>query len=257
MNHGSTPGVLDRVPSPESAPAQLFVRPDHAEREAERQEDPREHRPAPHRAQPRIVQVAGDERGHAERKRNRHPHEADVQRRRVDDHVEVLQQRVQPVAVRRHLRQVRVERVVVDDHEEQKEHLHPADHRDDVGNQLAMAVAIHVHGQAAEARQQEHPEHDRAVEPAPVGRDLEEQRLERIGIARHVPDGEIVGDEGMDHQHRRHHHQRRHHVERADAAFDEPPRPAPRAGHRHGGRVAADDEGREENGVTQCGHMGL
>ena len=39
--------------------------------EAERQEEPRDHRPAPHGAQPRVVEVPGDERRHAERERDR------------------------------------------------------------------------------------------------------------------------------------------------------------------------------------------
>ena len=52
--------------------------------------------------------------------------------------------------------------------------------RDHIRDQLAVAVAVHVHRQAAEARQQEHPEHDRAVETAPIRRDLEKQRLDRI-----------------------------------------------------------------------------
>ena len=39
-------GVLDRIPAPVAAPAQFLVRPERAEREADRQKQPRHHRPA-------------------------------------------------------------------------------------------------------------------------------------------------------------------------------------------------------------------
>ena len=58
VNHGSSARVLDRIPAPVAAPAELFVRPDHPERQAERQEQPADHRPAADRAQPRVVEVA-------------------------------------------------------------------------------------------------------------------------------------------------------------------------------------------------------
>jgi len=67
--------ILDRIPSPVAAPAKLFVRPDHAEHEPERQEQPGDHRPAAHGPQPRIVEVAGDERRHPEREGDRHADE--------------------------------------------------------------------------------------------------------------------------------------------------------------------------------------
>ena len=107
VNHGSSAGVLDRIPGPVAAPAQLLVGPDHAEHEAERQEQPRDHRPAAHRAQPRVVEMAGDERGDAERERDRHADEARVERRRMDHHPVVLEQRVQALAVGRRVRRGR------------------------------------------------------------------------------------------------------------------------------------------------------
>ena len=161
------PGVLNRIPHPVAAPPELLVRPQHAKRQPERQEQPAEHRPAAHGAQPGVVEMPGDERGQAEGERDRHRHEADVHRRRVDGHVEVLEQRRQPAPVGRRRRQERRERVLVDDHQEDEEHLRGGDHRDDVGNQLAVALAIEVNRDRAEDRQQGDPEHDRAVEPAP------------------------------------------------------------------------------------------
>ena len=86
------------------------------------------------------------------------PTKPEVHRRRMDRHVEVLQQRVE-AARRRPAFAVRkvVERVVVHDHQEQEEHLDHGDDRDDVGNQLAVPLAVDVDGDAAEERQQRTP----------------------------------------------------------------------------------------------------
>src|SRR4029450_4506968 len=79
------PCVLDRVPAPVAAPPKLLVGPDHPQRQAEREEEPAHHRPAAHGSQPRVVEIPGDERGHAKRVRDRHADEARVEGRRVND----------------------------------------------------------------------------------------------------------------------------------------------------------------------------
>ena len=139
----------------------------------------------------------------------------------MDDHVGVLEQRVEPAALGRRRGEEGVEGVVVDDHQEQEEHLDDRDHSDDVRHQLAMALAIDVDGGRTEDRQQKHPEHDRAVETAPVRRDLVEQRLNGVGVTLDVVDGVIAGDESVDDDARGHRHQRRDEVERADAGVDQ------------------------------------
>ena len=191
------------------------------ERQAEREDEPREHRPAAHGAQPRIVEVSRDERGDAERKRNRHPDEACVERRRMNHHPVVLEQRVEPLAVCRHVRQERRERVLVDHHQIQEEHLNGRDGGDDVRDQLAVALSIHPDRTRSEDREQKHPEHDRAVEPAPVRRDLVEERLDAVRVVRDVADGKIVGQERVDHHRRCAGHQRGDEVEGTDAALNQ------------------------------------
>ena len=64
----------------------------------------------------------------------------------MNDHVEVLQQRAESPAVGLRLGDVGLERVVVDDHQEQEEHLHDGDDRHHVGNQFPMALPVHVDG---------------------------------------------------------------------------------------------------------------
>ena len=239
--------VLDRIPAPVAAPAQLLVRPDHAEREAEGEEQPADHRPAPHGPQPGVVEIAGDQRRHAERVRDRHPHKADVERRRVNDHVRVLEQRVEPPPFSRRRGEERVERVPVNDHQEQEERLDDRDDGDDVRDQLAVPLAVGGDGERAEDRQQEHPEEDRAVQAAPVRRDLVEERLLEIGIALDVLDRVVADDERVDDDAGGDRHQRRGQVQGADPRLDHPGRAAPRAGDRGRGRVDADDEGRQQN----------
>ena len=241
------PGVLDRIPHPVTAPAQLLVRPEHAERQPERQEEPGHHRPAPDRAEPRVVQVAGRQRRDPERERDRHPDEADVERRRVDRHVEVLQQRAEPAPVAGRLRDERLERVVVDHHQEDEEHLHEGDRRDNVRDQLAVALAVDIHRDRPEGGQQEHPEHDRAVQPAPVRRQLVEEGLCGVGVPLDVLDRIVVGRKGVNDQRRGHRHQRRDEVKRADAALDEARGSPPRPRHRAGYGITADDEGRQQD----------
>ena len=66
VNQGSRPAFSTGSQPQKPPQPELLVRPQHAEREAEREEEPGDQRPAPHGAQPRVVEVPGDERGHGE-----------------------------------------------------------------------------------------------------------------------------------------------------------------------------------------------
>ena len=98
---GHERGVLDRIPPPEAAPADLDVGPVGAEQHPDAEERPGGQRPAPGRHDPALVGLPGQQRGHRVGERHREPDVAEVQHRRVDDHVGVLQRRVQAVAVGR------------------------------------------------------------------------------------------------------------------------------------------------------------
>ena len=252
---GKQPGVLDRVPGPVAAPTQLLVRPDHPEREAKGQDEPAHHGPAPHGAQPRVIEVAGDERRQPEGERNRHPDKPGVERGRVHHHVDVLEQGVQALPVGGRLRQERLERVLVDDHHEQEEHLHARHDRHDVGDELAMPFAVDIHRARSEHGQQEHPEHDRPVEAAPVRGDLVEQGLDRVRVVLDVPDRVVVGHERVNQHGRGQRHQRREEVERADTAFDQPARSATGADDRHRHRVCTHHEGGRQNKRAEGCHI--
>ena len=172
----------------------------------------------------------------------------------MNRHVEILEQRVQPFAVDRRLGEIGGERILVHDHQEQEEHLHARDDRDDIRNQLALALPVRVDRAGSKNRQQRDPEHDGAVEPTPVGGDLVEQRLGRVRVVVDVDDGIVFGDEGVDNDRRRQQHERRDDVEGADAALNQPGGASTRAGHRDGSSIAARDERRQECEVPQRCH---
>ncbi len=101
-------GVLDRVPAPVAAPARVPRRP--TARPSARPTVRNSHAIIVQRRIARSHESSswpGRKRRHAERERNRHPDEAQIQHRRVDGHVEVLQQRAEAGAVGRRLRQDR------------------------------------------------------------------------------------------------------------------------------------------------------
>ena len=117
--------VLDRIPRPVAAPSELDVRPPHAEHDADRQEEPREQRPAPHDAQPRRVEPAREQRRDRERERNRRRDVAEVQHRRMDRHARILQLRIHPASVGGR-KSSRVERVRLETRRRDEEHEHQA-----------------------------------------------------------------------------------------------------------------------------------
>ena len=110
-----------------------------------------------------------------------------------------------------------------------------------------MPLAVRAHRDGAEYREQEHPEHDRAVQTTPVRRHLVEQWLDRIRVAIDVRDRIVLGHEGMDDDGGGEGHQRRDEVEGTDAALGQPSRSSPGADDRRGRRVATHDERGEED----------
>ncbi len=78
--------------------------------------------------------MASNQRGHAKRIRNGHADKSNVERRWVDRHVGILQQRVQPSPIGRYLSQISGERILIEHHHQQKEHLNAGNDGDHVGN---------------------------------------------------------------------------------------------------------------------------
>ena len=63
------------------------------------QKQPRHHRPSPRNVDPLLARIPHHQRAQRERKRHRKPHIPQVQHRRMDHHLRILQQRIQPEAI--------------------------------------------------------------------------------------------------------------------------------------------------------------
>ena len=163
-------GVLDRIPAPEPAPADLLVGPLGAQQHADAEREPGHERPAPHRLEPAPVGAAADERRHRERERDREADVAEVEQRRVGEHVRVLKRRNEAGAVARHLGDG-LERARDEARREREERAGAAQERDEVGHQLARAPAVLVGHERREAAQDEQPEQQRALLARPERRD--------------------------------------------------------------------------------------
>ena len=160
-------GILDRVPRVVAAPADLDVRPVRAEQLTEAEERPRDEGPAAGRHDPALVGLAREHRSCGERERNRQPDVPEVEHRRVRDHVRVLEARRQPRAVDR--RRLRAEGARDSDENECEERRDASEHRHDPCRQVTHELAVQCDGECAVAGQDEQPEEQRALLPAPEG----------------------------------------------------------------------------------------
>ncbi|VTN09594.1 Uncharacterised protein [Raoultella terrigena] len=98
-SHGIKGGVLHRVPEPPAAPAQLVVGPRRPEDDAKGQENPRCLGPRPRPARPRRIQPPGQQRRDGESKSHRETNVAHIEDRRMEDHADILQQRIKIPAI--------------------------------------------------------------------------------------------------------------------------------------------------------------
>ena len=194
---GETRGILDRVPRPVAAPAELFVGPHHAEDVADGQEQKREQHPLADRDHPLVVEAARDEGRHAERERHGTAHETHVKAGRVDDHPVVLEQRIQALAVRAGARDAGLEGIGREQHQHREE---AEDHHqggDDVRLQLAIAALQPRDAGGDVAGEQERPPQDRSVLPAPQRREQVRGRHLPVAVVSDVADAKVVRHEGV------------------------------------------------------------
>ena len=156
--------VLHRVPRVVPAPADLDVGPVSAEELPDAEERPGGERPAPCRDDPPLVGAARKQRAHRERERDRQPDVAQVEQRRVREHVGVLQARHHAGAVRRCGR--RLERARDEAEHEGEEHGDACEHGHDPGDQVAR-LPVQPDGERRVPGQDHEPEQERALLSAP------------------------------------------------------------------------------------------
>ena len=93
-------GVFYRIPAPVAAPAQDGVGPVCAEKDSNRQEAPRHHGPAAGDVDPLFAGILHDERAQGEGEGDGEADVSQVKHGRMNDHLGILQQRIQAGAVR-------------------------------------------------------------------------------------------------------------------------------------------------------------
>ncbi len=195
---GHQAGVFDRVPSPVAAPAQHGVGPVHAEHDAEGEEEPRDHRPAASDVDPLLAGVAHHQCAEREGKGHGEADVAEVEHRRMDGHLGILEQRVQAEAVRRSdAAGDEGEGRRGDDQQQQEEDL---DRREDgrgVGGEGDVALMAQAQDEAV-AGEQKRPQQQRAFLPGPQGGELIAAGERAVAVVEDVVHREVVGEGGPD-----------------------------------------------------------
>ena len=188
--------VLDRVPGPVAPPAEDLVRPAPPEHDPHREHAPGEERPASRRAEPGRAQLAGHERGECEREGQGEAGEARIQHDGMDHHHRMLEQGIQPVAIREAVLvrdPLEGERLEVREPEEERD---VGQHRDaDPGHQRAVLMAIAEHRHRAIRGQHPAPEQQGPGLSAPECTESIVQRHRARGVLRDIGEREVVGRE--------------------------------------------------------------
>ena len=209
------------------------------------QRGPREQHPWPHGARPVRVGAPLDQRRGGEGESDREADIADIEQRRMEDEAGVLQQRVEPAAVGGH-REQPLERVRGEDDEGEEQRADAALDAEDAGTQRFADAVVGHRDQAAEDREDQHPQQHRPFVVAPRRAEPVDQRLRRMAVLGDEREREIgAGEprhqaaERQDDERRR---GRRRRV-RPNAISAGSPRDAPYSGH---GELEDRDRKREQ-----------
>ena len=210
-------------------------------------------REAARRADPVGVHAPHGERPDGEREGHRPQRVPRVEHRGVDHHARVAQERVEPGALRRGLRQG-VKRRDREDEQRGEEGTEAEQDRRRVGRDVAQAPAHEEEHEARPQRQQPHPEQQRALLGGPRRRRAVEgrRRGRRVGgddleVEVRAQEGDLEDREGRCGQHRQA-------VDRAAPGVDPVAPSRERAVQGGADAVAARREGEEQAGLAYRGH---
>ena len=150
---------------------------------------------------------------------------------------DVLQHRIEVAALDRRIGDAQ-ERIRGDQDEQIERAGDPGLHRQHMRAQRQRQIVAEGRDQAAEQRQDRHPQQHRSFVIAPDAGDLVDQRLHRMRILEHVDDGEIRGDV-------------QHHQRRERDRHEQQLRQRGRARDIHQGGVAPARAGDRHRGLDQ------
>ena len=253
---GHQRGVLDRVPAPVAAPAELRVGPAGAEQDAKAEEQPGGEREAADGSDPLGVDPSREQRAHAEGQRDRAQRVARVEHRRMDHHRREAQQRIEPGAFDRRGPRDRKRRRV-EDHQRDEEAAQPEQDRCGIGGHVAHPPAREEQGEARPQRQKPGPQKQRAFLRGPHGRGPVEGRRGAAGGVGDGVEGEVVAQERDLEHDERHGQDAGQRVHRAAPGFREL-RPSPAdAVQGRADAVDAHAERQKQARTPQIGHQRL
>ena len=190
---GHQRGVLDRVPEPPAAPAELVVGPVGAHRDPEREEHPGGERPRAHPARPCGVDLAVDQRSDRERERDREADIAEVEQRRMHREADVLQDRIEIAAFGRCVHDPR-KRVRCGEDEQIEGAGDPGLHGEHIRLQARRQIGAEQRDQRAEQREDQHPQEHGALVVSPDAGELVDERHRRVRILEDVQHREVGAD---------------------------------------------------------------
>ena len=208
---GHQRGILHRVPSPVPPPPKHAISPVRSQKNPTRQKQPRHHRPAPRNVDPLLPRVPHHQRPQRKRKRHRKPHIPQVKHRRMDHHLRVLQQRIQPMPIRRQRPRLNRKRRSCEIQQHQKEDLHPSQN----GRSKRRKPYIHPMPKTQHKpirRQKPGPQHQRPFLPRPKRGKLVSRMKIPIRMLQNVRDREVIRKRRPSQRKRRasHHDEARH-----------------------------------------------
>ena len=173
--------ILDRVPEPPPAPAELIISPVTARSDAEREQYPRSQHPRLHGPRQCGADLARDQRSDREAERHRQPDIAKVKRRRMEGEAGILEQRVKSPAHER--RWVEPLERVGGEQKEGEETQRKRGLRGEAEAQRALVdVAFEQSDNRPGNRQHGHPQQHRAFVIAPCPGELVQPRLGGVAV---------------------------------------------------------------------------
>ena len=189
--------VLDRVPAPVAAPAEDRVGPVRTKKDAAGQEHPGDHGPAAGDRDPLLAGVAHHQRPERKGERHRKSDVAEIEHRRMDDHLRILQQGIETKAVGGERAGLERKRGRGEDQQQQKEDLDGGEDGGRVGGEAYVYLVADAQHKAI-GGQQPAPEQQRAFLPGPKRGELISSGKLAVGVVENVAEGVIVGKRGVD-----------------------------------------------------------
>src|SRR5271157_72638 len=145
---GHKRSIFHRVPSPVAAPSKDSVSPVRAEENADGEEAPGHHGPAARDLNPFFAGIFHDERAQREGEGNGEADVSQIQHRRMDDHLGILEKRIQSGAIGGERALHDGERVRGKIQNQQKENLHRGDDHRSVGEQPLIGLVAQAENES-------------------------------------------------------------------------------------------------------------